>query len=102
MVYAINHICRARKLWQDASPETKILFQKLVFPDGISYDFEKQDFGISKMSPLYTLVKTKQHRGAAYESLMVTLRHPIYKSLVAEIMRWNEFLNGMSWYGRQS
>ena len=41
VTYATTFIKNAKKLWQDAPFEQKVWFQKLVFPEGLEYEFGK-------------------------------------------------------------
>ena len=43
-----NFIGNVSKLWKDAAPEHRVRFQKMVFPEGISYDFGI-GFGTAKL-----------------------------------------------------
>lgn len=50
--YAINFMASASRLWKCADLENKQRFQKMVFPEGITYIFG-QGFGTAKMGECY-------------------------------------------------
>ena len=54
LVYATNFISDMGRQWFDLSSQLRPRFQKLVFPDGISYDKEK-GFGTAKLGLIYKL-----------------------------------------------
>ena len=72
--YALDYLDNAPKLWTDASVQTKILFQRMIFPKGLKYSLQKQEFGTPEMSSLYTLASMKKDPSKADESLLVILR----------------------------
>ena len=56
--YATSFMTNAAKLWRDADFELKQVYQKMVFPNGIDFDF-KEGFGTIKISPLYEVVSSE-------------------------------------------
>ena len=72
--YVLSFIDNAPRIWSDAKPEMKALYQSMIFPDGIEYNFYTNQFGTLKMSALYTLVNIKKDPSQSEESLMVTSR----------------------------
>ena len=68
--------------------------------EGISYDLTEQKFGTANMGALYRLASIQKGAVAPNVSSVVTLPLSIYKSVVAEIVRWNELLNGIDWNTR--
>src|SRR3989344_4464049 len=52
--YASAQIRNLPRLWKELLPETKARFQKLVFPEGISYHKEK-GFGTAKLGCIYEI-----------------------------------------------
>ena len=71
--YALQFMSNAPKIWSNASIEHQLIYQKLVFPAGITYDLSKNEFGTVKLSALYTLANIKKDPSNADESLMVNL-----------------------------
>jgi len=72
--YALQFMSNAPKIWSNASIEHRITYQKLVFPEGITYDLSRNEFGTVKLSALYTLASIKKDPSKADESLMVNHR----------------------------
>lgn len=93
--YALNFMHDVKRLWLDADPDLKIRFQKMIFPEGLTFDTSTVTFGTSTISPLYTYAPNKKDLSVKEKSLLVTLDHPIYKAIVTEIVRWNEILRGL-------
>lgn len=52
--FAKKQVSDLPHLWKDLSPELRLRFQKLVFPEGISYSPEKS-FGIAKLGCIFEL-----------------------------------------------
>jgi site-specific DNA recombinase len=59
--YAINFIRDLAKLWEDASPQHKLRFQKMVFPQGITYDFGV-GFGTAKLGLCFGIMGEPDER----------------------------------------
>lgn len=72
--YAVNYIGDAARLWDKASPEMKQIFQRMVYPEGLPYNFRTKQFGTAKMSELYTLANIKKDPSMSEESLLVIPR----------------------------
>lgn len=70
--YAVNYIGNAARLWDNASPEGKQIFQRMVYPEGLPYDLTKKQFGTAPMSALYNLVADKKDPSELDESHLVT------------------------------
>lgn len=70
--YVLNYMDNAPQLWADASPDMRALYQSMIFPEGIEYDFYTNRFGTLKMSALYTLANIKKDPSLSDESLLVT------------------------------
>jgi hypothetical protein len=49
-----------QRLWLDADPGLKIRFQKMIFPEGLTFDTTTVTFGTSTISPLYTYAPNKK------------------------------------------
>lgn len=64
--YTRQYIHNLSKNWLEISPELKSRFQKLIYPEGISYDREKK-FGTAKLGYIFELKETFQ----SGKSLMV-------------------------------
>ena len=72
--YAISHICNAAKLWVDASPNMKLIYQRIVFPDGIEFDLVNKKFGTMKLSNIYRFVASVAEEKIREENSMVIPR----------------------------
>lgn len=81
--------------WFELDPETRETCQKLVFPGDILIH-QNGKVSTTKLSPIYRLLDTKKGTEVPSISYMVTLRQPIYKSVVTEIFRWNDILSTIS------
>lgn len=62
-----------KHLWLNADPDLKIRFQKMIFPEGLTFDTRTLAFGTSAISPLYTYAPNKKDLSAKEKSLLVTL-----------------------------
>ncbi len=72
--YAMRFMSNAPRIWSNASIEHQIIYQRLVFPEGLKYDLATNKFGTPKLSVLYTLANIKKDPSKSKESLMVTSR----------------------------
>ncbi len=72
--YAMRFMSNAPRIWSNASIEHQIIYQRLVFPEGLEYDLTTNKFGTPKLSALYTLANIKKDPSNADESLVVTPR----------------------------
>ena len=72
--YALQFMSNAPRIWSNVSIEHQIIYQRLVFPEGLKYDLTKNDFGTPKLSALYTLASIKKDPFESKESLLVTPR----------------------------
>ena len=72
--YAMRFMSNAPRIWSNASIEHQIIYQRLVFPEGIEYDLTTNKFRTPKLSTLYTLASMKKDPSLANESLLVTSR----------------------------
>ncbi len=54
--YAANFIGNLAKMWEDAEPEYKRRFQKMIFPGGIRYDFGI-GFGTAKLGLCFEVIQ---------------------------------------------
>lgn len=79
--YAIDQISNLPRLWKELAPDSKVRFQKLVFPEGIPY---------SRKKVFRTLNKVKL--GCIYEMARKSLTKP---SLGVDLgyQFWNQFAN---------
>ena len=48
------------KQWESVSFDMQQKFQKMIFPQGVTYDLEKHSFGTSQISILYRLGDIKK------------------------------------------
>lgn len=58
--YAMRFMSNAPRIWSNASIEHQIIYQRLVFPEGIEYDLTTNKFRTPKLSTLYTLANMKK------------------------------------------
>jgi hypothetical protein len=90
--YAVNYIGQAARLWANASPDERLIFQRMVYPDGVPYDFATGQFGTAKMSLLYTVVNTKKDPSESEESHLVNLVQSNWNHILEEINGWYDVL----------
>lgn len=69
--YALNFMHDVKKLWLDADPDLKIRFQKIIFPEGLTFDTTTLTFGTSTISPLYRYAPNKKDLSVKEKSLLV-------------------------------
>ena len=72
--YAVEYIGNAPYLWLNASPDMRQIYQRMIFPEGISYNMQTGDFGTAKMSALYTFVEKLNSADLLDKSSMVIPR----------------------------
>jgi site-specific DNA recombinase len=72
--YALQFMSNAPRIWNAVSIEHQIIYQRLVFPEGLMYDLAENKFGTPKLSALYTLANIKKDPSLADESLVVIPR----------------------------
>lgn len=72
--YALNFMHDVQRLWLDADPDLKIRFQKMIFPEGLTFDTSTVTFGTSAISPLYRYAPNKKDLSNKEKSLLVILR----------------------------
>ena len=72
--YALNFMHDVQRLWVDADPDLKIRFQKMIFPEGLTFDTSTVTFGTSTISPLYTYAPIKKDLSESDKSRLVTLQ----------------------------
>ena len=72
--YALNFMADVAKLWADASLELKQKYQNAIFPKGFILDIQNDNFIISEISPLYSLVSNAIDPLKAKNSIMVIPR----------------------------
>lgn len=72
ITYVCNFMNTPARMWQDADPETKVEFQKMVTESGITFDFKTEKFGTDGLSMFYRLKDTIKDPSVYDESLMVT------------------------------
>jgi site-specific DNA recombinase len=72
--YVLSYMDNAPRIWADATPDMRALYQSMIFPEGIEYDFYKNKFGTPKLSALYTLANIKKDPSKSDESLLVISR----------------------------
>ncbi len=72
--YALSYIDNAPRIWADATPDMKAIYQSMIFPEGIEYNFYTNKFGTPKMSALYRLVNMQKADKPSLRSLVVIPR----------------------------
>ena len=72
--YALNFMHDVKKLWQDADPDLKLRFQKMIFPDGLTFNTTTRSFGTLQISPLYRYAPNKKGLSMAEKSSLVIPR----------------------------
>lgn len=72
--YVIDNMSNAPRLWKDAPPEVKVMYQQMIFPEGVSFNLRESKFGTVKYSPLYSLASIKKDPSKSLESLLVIPR----------------------------
>lgn len=90
--YVLSYMDNAPRLWADASPDMRALYQSMIFPEGIEYNFHTNKFGTLKMSALYTLANIKKDPSLADESLLVNLEITHWNQLKQELVDWSAVL----------
>jgi DNA invertase Pin-like site-specific DNA recombinase len=91
--YAVNYIGQAARLWENASPEYRLIFQRMVYPDGLPYNLTTQRFGTARMSLLYTVATSKKDPSDSEESHMEVQLRSDWNQLLSEINHWYEILS---------
>lgn len=69
--YAIAYMGNGPKLWDTASPAMKVQFQRMIFPEGLTYNLQSNVFGNIHLSHLYTFANIKKNPSTKDESLLV-------------------------------
>ncbi len=72
--YVLSYMDNAPRLWADASPDMRALYQSMIFPDDIEYNFHTNKFRPLNMTALYTLANIKKDPSLADESFLATPR----------------------------
>ncbi len=72
--YVLSYMDNAPRIWADATPDMREVYQRMIFPEGIEYNFYTNNFGTPKLSALYSLVNMKKDPSVADESLLVISR----------------------------
>lgn len=83
--YALQFMSNAPKIWDNASVEHRLIYQRLVFPEGIQYDLSKNVFRTPKLSALYTLADITKDPSMKDESLVVTSLDNGWNSILPSI-----------------
>jgi site-specific DNA recombinase len=65
VIYASNFISDLPRIWTDLDVDTKKRFQKLIFPEGISFD-KKLGFGTAKLGLIYELIGKLESKEANF------------------------------------
>jgi len=67
----MRFMSNAPRIWSNASIEHQIIYQRLVFPEGLEYDLTTNKFRTPKLSTLYTLASMKKDPSMTNESALV-------------------------------
>ena len=62
----------AARLWKDATPEMKLVYQSMIFPEGVTYNFYDKILRTPVLSPLHFSHNTKTTLPVKEESLVVS------------------------------
>jgi len=79
VIYAKNFINNLEVTWRDTSPEAKTKLQKMIFPEGVKYNYP--GFSNSKISPIFEAINTFGNA----PSMSVTPRFVISNYSITEI-----------------
>ena len=95
--YALNFMHDVKKLWQDADPDLKLRFQKMIFPDGLTFNTTTRSFGTLQISPLYRYAPNKKGLSMAEKSSLVIPRRielllPGWEPGVLTVRRWDQII----------
>ena len=90
--YALNFMHDVQRLWLDADADLKIRFQKMIFPEGLTFDTSTVTFGTSTISPLYRYAPNKNDLSMKDKSYLVTLIESKCNLLCQEITRWSKLI----------
>lgn len=70
--YVCNFMNAPARMWQDADPETKVIVQKMVTENGITFDLKNEKFGTDGLSMFYRLKDKQKDSEEPLDSFMVT------------------------------
>lgn len=62
------------EIWENAGLPTRQLLQQMIFPNGLCYDLVDKKFGTVVLSPLYSVIPTKNARNEANFDNLVEYR----------------------------
>ncbi len=85
--YGLGFVSNAPRIWSDTDVDHRIIYQQLVFPNGIEYDLQTNKFGTLDTSVLYRLVSIKKGSPARDESSLVTHVSQTWNSLLEGLER---------------
>ncbi len=85
--YVLSYMENAPRLWADASPDMRALYQSMIFPESIKFTFYTNNIGALKMSALHTLANTKKDPSMSDESLVVSLVVGSWNTLLPTLIR---------------
>lgn len=88
--YAMRFMSNAPRIWSNASIEHQIIYQRLVFPEGIEYELATNKFRTPKLSALYTLANMKKGAEAPDSYAMVTSLGENWNTLLEDLERFNK------------
>ena len=69
--YVCNFMTKPAKLWKDANLETRQVFQKMLFPNGLHFDIKEKIFGTDDLNPLFSVIRNKKESCDGSNSEMV-------------------------------
>ncbi len=72
--YTLNFMNNVKKLWIDADSDLKQKFQKMIFPEGLTFDSQTLNFGTNKISLLYRYIINKKDLSESEKSRLVIPR----------------------------
>ena len=83
--YAMRFMSNAPRIWSNASIEHQIIYQRLVFPEGLEYDLTTNKFRTPKLSILYTLASMKKDSSMTNESALVNHMTSNWNSILSDL-----------------
>ena len=90
--YAVNYIGNAPRLWSDAGLEMKLIYQRMIFPEGIPYNLRTGQFGTAKISALYTFANVLNEAKNADESMLVAHTGATWNTLQPSLVELSDKL----------
>ena len=94
--YAINYMDNAAQLWKDAAPTMKLVYQGMIFPEGVKYSFDDNIFRTPVLSPLYFSQSTKKTLPNEEESLLVNYVKSKLNAICTELLEVYSYMRAIT------